>query len=111
MLKWCLIFSLVWHVFFMSCFDISMNIDKEANVYAVNFLGSILKEVDFLFNVNRVANLDAVNLHNFNNYLLLNNQKSSKLYSEGFKKTIDWYVKARNKEDVKENLQKLLMQR
>jgi nucleoside-diphosphate-sugar epimerase len=32
-------------------------------------------------------------------------------YREGFKRTIDWYVKSRNKDDVKENLQKLLMQR
>jgi len=32
-------------------------------------------------------------------------------YKEGFKKTIDWYLKTRNKEDVKENLQKLLMER
>jgi UDP-glucose 4-epimerase len=32
-------------------------------------------------------------------------------YEEGFKKTIDWYFKARNKDDVKANLQKLLMER
>jgi nucleoside-diphosphate-sugar epimerase len=32
-------------------------------------------------------------------------------YEMGFKKTIDWYLKARNKEEVKENLQRLLMQR
>ena len=32
-------------------------------------------------------------------------------YKEGFKRTIDWYSKARNKGYVKKNLQKLLMQR
>jgi len=80
MIKQCLIISFIWHLFCALCFSFSLSPNQEFDIYSINFLGSILKETDFLVGSQalKVASRDPLPLSIF---LLSNRGKSIKLYS------------------------------
>jgi len=80
MIKRCLVISLFLHLFCILCFSFSLSLNREFDIYSINFLGSILKEADFLFSPSKIRAISADAL-TLNIFLLPNQKKSIRLYS------------------------------
>ncbi|MBL7198390.1 MAG: hypothetical protein ISS47_09875 [Candidatus Omnitrophica bacterium] len=85
MIRRCLIISFIWHLFCISCFNFPISPNPQLDIYSINFLGSILKQTDFLF-IAQTLKATSVDSLPLNIFLLPNRKKSIKLYNKDFRK-------------------------